>query len=39
MRSLKASSAVIDGEAIFAFLNRLDEERSFAELWVLVERG
>jgi len=24
---------------IFAFLNRFDEERSFAELWVLVARG
>jgi 2-methylcitrate dehydratase PrpD len=24
---------------IFAFLNRLDEERSFAELWALVKRG
>jgi hypothetical protein len=24
---------------IFAFLNRFDEESSFAELWVLVARG
>jgi hypothetical protein len=24
---------------IFAFLNRLDEERSFAELWMLVKQG
>jgi hypothetical protein len=24
---------------IFAFLNRLDEERSFEELWALVARG